>query len=562
MIEKSNKVFCIEERKILPISKYREGISLLYDVKSRENAIVISYFLIQALIEDGLELGRKKFFYSEPNFSIELEIDPREDCYQKISSFLSSFLKQRKVFNTRGELLKRVFSNIEEDLSIDRSSYDLNFSNLLLLSSCLREKKIIFSFKLFDSEEERKEAEQKDLITYEHKRVGLELSYFFFDPINAPYEPFYFYSFIKIVEKLKRRLLLQKLEKGYNVISTPLFYKSDLWEASGHLSNYLQNMFILERKEEQSILLKPMGCPSASIFLKNFFRTTETVKIFEFGKVFRKELSGVKDGLKRVSTFTQDDSHIFCSSSEEVRKNLKELFVTIVMNYRNTFECLDLSISISTRPEKFIGKEEIWKEYESILRETITSFNCSYDIKEGDGAFYGPKIDFAITDLEGKRWQLATIQLDFNLTQRLGIKDHSIVLHSACLGSIERFLAVLLEKNRGYLPLVLSDRQLCLLVIDGVEKAKIAGLQMELNRMSSDNFLSLDYVLKVLPNRGLSSHLSSEISRLKREKFHYYAVVGEKESRENLVKLIDLRNGVSELIQLDSIPSYFNRLLK
>lgn len=268
----------------------------------------------------------------------------------------------------------------------------------------------------------------------------------------------------QIIADYLRKLLLKN---KYQFVRTPHIYKSELWDKSGHSNKYKENMFFIKSKD-QKFGVKPMNCPGHVYIYKSKSHSYRELPIryAEFGTVYRNELSGVLGGLTRVRTITQDDAHIFCREDQiesEVRK-----MIDLILKVYSDFGLKADAVELSTMPEKHIGDEKIWKKAEKALSDALKKSKIKYKLNKGEGAFYGPKIDFHIKDILGRSWQLGTIQLDFNMPERFKLyyidennkKRQVVMLHRAILGSFERFIAILLEHYAGALPFWLSPTQI------------------------------------------------------------------------------------------------------
>jgi threonyl-tRNA synthetase len=280
---------------------------------------------------------------------------------------------------------------------------------------------------------------------------------------------------------------------GYDEIRTPTRLSEDLWHKSGHWDHYKENMYFTE-VEGQGFAIKPMNCPGACLVFRSRRRSYRDLpmRLAEFGHVHRNELSGVLHGLFRVRAFTQDDAHVFCRI-DQVRDEVQAILDLTDRFYRR-FGFDDVALKLATRPEKASGTQEMWDTAEAALRDALG--DREYDIKEGDGAFYGPKIDFHVTDTMGRSWQIGTCQLDFSMperfdltyTSRADVDERPVIIHRAISGSIERFLGILIENTGGDFPVWLAPVQARVLPIsdrhaDAAEAARAAltaaGLRVE-----------------------------------------------------------------------------------
>jgi len=299
----------------------------------------------------------------------------------------------------------------------------------------------------------------------DHRILGQRLDLFSFNEVS-PGSVFWHSNGQIIFNELVKFSRELHINAGYQEISTPQILDNKLWKISGHWDHYKENMFLTEY-ENKSAAIKPMNCPGMMLVYKTKTRSYKEIplRLFEFGIVHRKELSGVLAGLFRVIRMTQDDAHIFCTK-EQIEQEMEKIFELIDTIYKKIFN-FDYSIELSTRPEKFMGEKKDWDDAERALEKSLKSSKIKYKIKKGEGAFYGPKIDVHIKDSLGRNWQCATIQLDMQMPQRFDIKfigrdnkEHiPLVIHRAIFGSLERFIAILLEHLNGNLPFWLSPIQ-------------------------------------------------------------------------------------------------------
>ena len=305
------------------------------------------------------------------------------------------------------------------------------------------------------------EAKKRD-----HRVIGKQMELFMLHEY-APGMSFFLPKGFTIWNELQNFIREQYDKYGYQEVMTPNMFNKKLWEISGHWDHYKDDMFVVD-VEGQEFSLKPMNCPSHCLIFKNSFKSYKELplRIADFGALHRNELSGTLSGLTRVRKFCQDDAHIFCTL-EQVEGEIKNLLELIEYVYGQVFE-MSYEIELSTRPDDAMGSKEIWDKAEDALSQALKKQEKSFEICEGDGAFYGPKIDFRIKDCLNRIWQTATIQLDFNLPQRFDLKYESkeegiqqpVMIHRAVLGSIERFMGVMIEHFAGKFPLWLSPTQI------------------------------------------------------------------------------------------------------
>ena len=310
----------------------------------------------------------------------------------------------------------------------------------------------------------------------DHRRLGPQLGIFMLRE-EAPGMPFWLPSGTELLRAIEAEVQAQLRKRGYREIKTPRVLDEELWHRSGHWDNYRENMFFAEPSEregdERRFALKPMNCPGACLVFgsgRHSYRELP-LRLAEFGDVSRYEREGVLHGLLRVRAFTQDDAHVFCTL-DQVTEEVDSICEAIDELYaRFGFE--QVRVELSTRPEKSIGTDEQWERAEASLREALDSQGREYDVAPGEGTFYGPKIDFHITDALGRSWQCGTCQLDFFMPERFGLTytgadnaEHTpVMIHRALLGSMERFAGILIEHYGGRFPVWLAPVQVLLLPV-------------------------------------------------------------------------------------------------
>ena len=314
--------------------------------------------------------------------------------------------------------------------------------------------------------EDLEEAKRRD-----HKKLGRELELFMISEYGPGF-PFFLPKGMILRNELENFWYKEHTKEGYQFIKTPIMLNKELWELSGHWYNYRENMYTSEI-DEKTFAIKPMNCPGGMLVYKNSLHSYKDLplRIGELGQVHRHEASGALNGLFRVRTFTQDDAHIFMRT-DQIEEEVIRLINFIDRMYK-TFN-LTYNIELSTRPEeKYIGDIEVWNKSEKALEEACLKSGHEYKINPGDGAFYGPKLDFHIKDSLGRVWQCGTIQLDMNLPERFdltyidsdGSKKRPVMLHRVIYGSIERFIGILIEHYAGVFPLWLSPVQVNVLPV-------------------------------------------------------------------------------------------------
>ena len=311
------------------------------------------------------------------------------------------------------------------------------------------------------------EAERRD-----HRKLGKQLDLFFLDE-HGPGFPFFMPKGMELRNKLEEIWRKEHKKAGYQEIKTPIMLDKELWEISGHWFNYRENMYTSEI-DGKEYAIKPMNCPGSIIAYKNNMHSYKDLplKYGEMGLVHRHEFSGALHGLFRVRAFTQDDAHVFC-----MKDQIEDQIIEIIDLYDKFYTLFgfEYAIELSTKPEKAIGSDEVWEQAEDALKNALERKGIDYKLNPGDGAFYGPKIDFKMKDSIGRIWQCGTIQLDFNLPLRFemsyigsdGEKHEPVMIHRAMYGSIERFAGILIEHFAGAFPVWLAPVQVRILTISG-----------------------------------------------------------------------------------------------
>ena len=387
------------------------------------------------------------------------------------------------------------------------------------------------------------EAKKRD-----HRKLGRELGLFWFHPW-APGEPFWLPKGTTLVNLLGNYMRDVLFPAGYVEVRAPLVFHKALWETSGHWGHYRQNMFLLEASnDEEQSSLKPMNCPGHMLLFASEVRSYRDLpmRIHEQSVLHRMEASGVLSGLTRVREFIMDDAHIFLREDqigEEVERLLR-LVQRVYDDFRLTPE-----MKLSTRPEQFLGEKATWDHAEAELKKALEAAGQTYTINEGDGAFYGPKIDFAVTDALGRKWQCATIQLDYQLPQQFRLKyigadnaEHRpVVIHRAIFGSFERFIALLIEHYAGAFPLWLAPVQAIVLPIADRHIEYASRVRAELS--SAGLRVELD---------DRQEKIGFKIREAQLQKIPYMLVVGDREAAEGSVSVRERSGGDKGAATIDA----------
>ncbi|MCS0504761.1 threonine--tRNA ligase [Ancylobacter mangrovi] len=305
------------------------------------------------------------------------------------------------------------------------------------------------------------EAEKRD-----HRRLGREMDLFHFQE-EAPGSVFWHSKGWTLFQTLIGYMRERQAAAGYVEVNTPDIMDRHLWETSGHWQNYREHMFTTKTEDDRDFALKPMNCPGHMLIYKQGLKSYRDMplKIAEFGKVHRYEPSGALHGLLRVRSFTQDDAHIFCAEDQLTAECI--LVNDLILSIYRDFGFTDIRIKLSTRPQHRIGSDESWDRAELSLKQALETLGRTYTVNEGEGAFYGPKLEYVLRDAIGRDWQCGTLQVDFNLPERFGafyINDRGekvtpVMLHRAMFGSLERFTGILIEHYAGHFPLWLAPTQ-------------------------------------------------------------------------------------------------------
>ena len=330
----------------------------------------------------------------------------------------------------------------------------------------------------------------------DHRKLGKELGLYSFHP-EAPASPFFHPKGTQVYNELVAYIRELYFKYGYSEVITPQILDVALWKTSGHYENYAENMYFTTA-EEREYAVKPMNCPSHCIMFGSQKRSYRDLPIryADFGRLHRYERSGVTHGLTRVRTFCQDDGHLFCTP-EQVKTEMAD-FLALLTEVYDTFGFEGMRVALSTRPEKRLGSDEVWDAAESALAEALDEAGMPYSLNPGEGAFYGPKIEFQILDALKRPWQLGTLQVDYMMPERFNLtytrpdggEGRPIMLHRAILGSLERFMGILVEHTAGAFPAWLAPVQVAILPItdrahafstEAAARAKAHGLRAELD---------------------------------------------------------------------------------
>ncbi len=391
------------------------------------------------------------------------------------------------------------------------------------------------------------EAEKRD-----HRKLGKQLDLFHMQD-EAPGMVFWHPKGWSIWQEVEHYMRKMFLDYGYQEVRTPTVMDKTLWEKSGHWQNYRDNMFTTS-SENRDYAVKPMNCPGHIQIFNNTLHSYRDLplRLAEFGSCHRNEPSGSLHGLMRVRGFTQDDAHIFCTE-EQIKDEVAKFIVMLFKAYQD-FGFKDVLVKLSTRPEKRVGSDETWDKAESALKAALVENKLEFDLQPGEGAFYGPKIEFTLKDSLSRLWQCGTIQLDFNLPERLGAeyvkednsRKHPVMLHRAIVGSMERFIGILIEHYSGAMPLWLAPTQAVILNIADAHASYASKVMDELKK----NHIRCDSDLR-------NEKITYKIREHSLQKIPYLLIVGEKEMEAGQVAV---RTRKGEDLGSMSIKSLIDRL--
>ncbi len=387
------------------------------------------------------------------------------------------------------------------------------------------------------------EAQKRD-----HRKIGKDMDLFHFQD-DAPGAVFWHPNGWHIFTTLTSYMRQKQRECNYLEINTPEVLDKSLWEASGHWEKFGHNMFTVScGDEKREYAVKPMNCPGGVQVYKSHLRSYRELplRLAEFGKVHRYEPSGALHGLMRVRAFTQDDAHIFCTP-DQLMEECKKICDQMLLIYKK-FGFNDIIIKFSDRPEKRIGSDEVWDKAEDALKNAAKEAGLSWSLNKGEGAFYGPKLEFTLTDAIGRHWQVGTLQVDFNLPERLGAyyvaedgnRHHVVMLHQAIFGSLERFIGILIEHYCGQLPLWISPVQVV-----------VAGITNDVDDYAA-------YVYSKLISNGVRAiidlegqKISYKIRKYMISKTPIMLVIGRSEAKDNMVSVRRFGSDLQHLVSFD-----------
>ena len=401
--------------------------------------------------------------------------------------------------------------------------------------------------------------QQEEAALRDHRKLGKDMDLFHFEPEYAPGAVFWHDKGFKVYRRLIDYMRARQERAGYIEVCTPAVMDRVLWETSGHWEKYGAHNYSGKTEDERMFCIKPMNCPGGVLIYRSVLRSYRDLplRMAEFGKVNRYEASGSLMGLMRVREFTQDDAHIFCTPEQMESECIDTL--KLILDIYKQFGFNEVKIYLSTRPEKRIGSDEIWDLCEKSLASALNAHGYEFTINPGEGAFYGPKLEFILRDAIGREWQCGTIQVDMNLPERFDIsyigedgeKHRPVMLHRALFGSIERFMGILIENQAGNLPLWLSPEPVVVVPIS------------EKYREYAESVVADLHDAGVYARADLRDEkVNYKVRELSLAKTPIIAVVGEKESADKTVTLRRLGIEKQETIALSDFIAQMKDAVK
>ncbi len=400
---------------------------------------------------------------------------------------------------------------------------------------------------------------QEEAAKRDHRKLGKDMDLFHFEPEYAPGAVFWHDKGYKVYRRLIDYMRARQERAGYIEVCTPAVMDRVLWETSGHWEKYGAHNYSGKTEDERMFCIKPMNCPGGVLIYRSALRSYRDLplRMAEFGKVNRYEASGSLMGLMRVREFTQDDAHIFCTPEQMETECIDTL--KLILDIYKQFGFNEVKIYLSTRPEKRIGSDEIWDLCEKSLANALNAHGYEFTINPGEGAFYGPKLEFILRDAIGREWQCGTIQVDMNLPERFDIsyigedgeKHRPVMLHRALFGSIERFMGMLIENQSGNLPLWLSPEPV--VVVPVSEKYKDYAEQVVADLRAAGVYSRADL---------RDEKVNYKVRDLSLAKTPIIAVVGEKEAADKTVTLRKLGVEKQEVVALDEFVNQMRDAVK
>ena len=537
-------------------------------------------------IENGFyyDFSRKEPFTESDLKKIEIKmseiVDRNEKTYREVWSRDEAIKHFKKIGeNYKAEIIKDIPKNEEISIYFHGKWHDLcrgpHLASTGKIGKHFKLTKVAGAYWRGDSNNEMLQriygtswASKKDLEDYlhkieeaekrDHRKLGKEMDLFHFRE-ESPGSVFWHQKGWSLFQKLISYMRAKQDQAGYNEINTPEILDRSLWEKSGHWDKFGENMYTSTTPDDKVFAIKPMNCPGCVQVFNQGLKSYRDLplKMSEFGKVHRYEPSGALHGLLRVRAFTQDDAHIFCSEEQITQECLS--VTNLILSIYNDLGFEKIILKYSDRPDKRVGDDKVWDKSENALLEAIKKTNLEYSINKGEGAFYGPKIEFVLRDAIGRDWQCGTLQVDLNLPGRLGAsyidKDGSkkvpVMLHRALFGSLERFIGILIENYAGKLPFWISPLQSVVIPVsqDFDEYAK--KVHNEVKKMG----ISSEVDLK-------NHNLNYKIREHSLKKIPLLLICGKKEVDSNTVTIRKLDSNKQETMELNKFLENYSKLSK
>ena len=537
-------------------------------------------------IENGFyyDFSRKEPFTESDLKKIEIKmseiVDRNEKTYREVWSRDEAIKHFKKIGeNYKAEIIKDIPKNEEISIYFHGKWHDLcrgpHLASTGKIGKHFKLTKVAGAYWRGDSNNEMLQriygtswASKKDLEDYlhkieeaekrDHRKIGKEMDLFHFRE-ESPGSVFWHQKGWSLFQKLISYMREKQDQAGYNEINTPEILDRSLWEKSGHWDKFGENMYTSTTPDDKVFAIKPMNCPGCVQVFNQGLKSYRDLplKMSEFGKVHRYEPSGALHGLLRVRAFTQDDAHIFCSEEQITQECLS--VTNLILSIYNDLGFEKIILKYSDRPDKRVGDDKVWDKSENALLEAIKKTNLEYSVNKGEGAFYGPKIEFVLRDAIGRDWQCGTLQVDLNLPGRLGAsyidKDGSkkvpVMLHRALFGSLERFIGILIENYAGKLPFWISPLQSVVIPVsqDFDEYAK--KVHNEVKKMG----ISSEVDLK-------NHNLNYKIREHSLKKIPLLLICGKKEVDSNTVTIRKLDSNKQETMELNKFLENYSKLSK
>ena len=555
--------------KFKPLKKALKSIGELSESEKKEKEIKEALVVLTAVEKTDNDIGLAVEKLAENIEDIAKQVNTKNIVlypYAHLSSNLSSPETAISILEkTEKELSKNKFKVVRapfgyyKEFELKVKGHPLSELSREIKGGDIKGEKVkeeVYDYKRLLGEISKSKLDTSKLKDNDHRILGRQMDLFSFNEV-APGMVFWHNNGLIIKNELINFSRELNRQFGYQEIQTPQILDKKLWQISGHWERYKENIFLTEY-EKREFAVKPMNCPGGLLIFKSSPKSYKDLplKSGEFGIVHRCELSGVLGGLFRVIQFTQDDAHIFCTENQLQEEIGKVIDLVDIVYSKFGFK---YAVELSTRPEKRIGSDAFWDKAEDALKKVLDKMKINYKINKGDGAFYGPKIDFHLKDSLGRTWQCGTIQVDFSMPERFELeytdkdnkKKQPIMIHRAVYGSLERFIGVLLESTNGRLPVWLAPIQVRILSFTD-RNIKYAEKMIERFKKDMPNLrIDSDFSQTTLP---------SKVKSAEEMKIPYILTVGDKEEKEGLIAV---RKGGEKVIEtLDTDEFLFDLKMK